>query len=416
MKATLITIGDEILIGQIVDTNSAWMARELNKIGVEVYEILSISDSRDHLVSAFAKAEHQSDIVLITGGLGPTSDDVTKLTICNYLKDDLILNHVVLQHIESIFKKYVKDPILEENKMQAMVPSKATVLMNEYGTAPGMWMQGNHAIFVCMPGVPFEMKSLMKDQVLPRIAAQGNLPAIYHRTIITTGKGESTIAQLIRDVEENLTPGIKLAYLPAAGQVRVRLSSRGTSIEQVRDAVDSQVDKLYHILGPLISGEETDEQPVERLSRLLREKGATLSTAESCTGGKIAGLFTQLPGASSIFNGSTITYATASKVDVLVIDEATIDKHSVVSAPVAMEMATGVKRLFKTDYAISTTGNAGPTKGDSDAAIGTVFIGIATPTGVTAHRFNMGNHRERIVSKSIHKALELLGRELLNVD
>jgi len=415
MNATIITIGDEILIGQIVDTNSAWMAQELNKIGVHVYEILSISDDSDHIKSAFAKAESQSDLVLITGGLGPTKDDVTKKTICEYFNDELVLNQQVLDHVTAIFEKYVKAPIVQMNKDQALVPSKATIIANEYGTAPGMWLEQNDTIFVSMPGVPFEMKHLMSSGVLPKVKDLGKLPFIYHRTILTSGQGESTIATRIEEWENALPRSIKLAYLPSLGTVRLRLSSYGMDKEQVVNNVDVVVQQLYHIISDIIVGEDTGDSLVETVSDLLKEKGKTLSVAESCTGGKIATLLTEIPGASKIFKGSTVTYATRSKVDVLDVDQQLIDDDTVVSEAVAVAMARGVKKQFKSDYALATTGNAGPSKGDSDAAIGTVYIGVATPVKSYALKFMMGNHRERVVQKSVNKALELLHKELLGM-
>lgn len=413
MKATIITIGDEILIGQIVDTNSEWMAQELNKIGVDVYEIISISDDRDHILSAFAKAESQSDIVLMTGGLGPTKDDITKKTICEYIDDTLILNQDVLDHVTQLFAKYVKDAMVDMNKDQALVPSKVQIIKNDFGTAPGMWFENNGVIFVSMPGVPFEMKEIMTSGVLPRIEAMPGLPFIHHRTILTAGQGESTIATRLEDWENNLPSDIKLAYLPSLGTVRLRLSSKGMDKEHVIKSVDAQIKELYQLIPDIIVGESNNEGLVDQVSRLFKEQNKTLATAESCTGGKIANLITEIPGASQFFKGSTITYATASKVDILGIDEALIDKYSVVSHEVAQAMAVAAKKKFNSDYAIATTGNAGPSKGDSDAPVGTVYIGIATEDESFALKFMMGNHRERVIQKTVNKAFELLQKELL---
>lgn len=414
MRATLITIGDEILIGQIVDTNSAWMAQQLNALGVAVHEIISISDSREHLLDAFAKAETQSDIVLITGGLGPTKDDITKKTLCEYFDDELIENAEVLQHVQELFEKYVKAPMMPMNKEQALVPSRAQIIKNKYGTAPAMWFEKNNTRFVSMPGVPFEMKSIMTDDVLPRIKALGNLPFIYHRTILTAGQGESTIATRIEQWEDALPETIKLAYLPSLGTVRLRLSSIGVNEELVRKQVDEQVTQLYGIIKDIIVGESNGETLPQSVFQLLLNHQKTIAVAESCTGGKIASALTEIPGASQIFKGGTVTYATPSKTEVLHVAPEIIDQHSVVSAPVAQAMAIGAKEIFKSDYAIATTGNAGPSKGDSDAAVGTVFIGIATPTTSYAMEFMMGNHRERVVQKSVNKAFELLQKELLS--
>ncbi|MEO9953596.1 CinA family nicotinamide mononucleotide deamidase-related protein [Nonlabens sp.] len=413
MKATIITIGDEILIGQIVDTNSEWMAQELNKIGVDVYEIISISDDREHILSAFAKAESQSDIVLMTGGLGPTKDDITKKTICEYTSDTLVLNQDVLDHVTQLFAKYVKDAMVDMNKDQALVPSRAQIIKNDFGTAPGMWFENNGVIFISMPGVPFEMKEIMSSGVLPRLKAMPGLPFIHHRTILTAGQGESTIATRLENWENNLPASIRLAYLPSLGTVRLRLSSKGMDKDQILTSVDEQIKELYLLIPDIIVGESNEEGLVDQVSRLFKEQNKSLATAESCTGGKIANLITEIPGASQFFKGSTITYATASKVDILGIDEVLIDKYSVVSHEVAEAMAVAAKKKFESDYAIATTGNAGPSKGDSDAPVGTVYIGIATEDESFALKFMMGNHRERVIQKTVNKAFELLQKELL---
>ncbi|PPK95126.1 nicotinamide-nucleotide amidase [Nonlabens xylanidelens] len=413
MKATIITIGDEILIGQIVDTNSEWMAQELNKIGVDVYEIISISDNREHILSAFAKAESQSDIVLMTGGLGPTKDDITKKTICEYTNDTLVLNQDVLDHVTQLFAKYVKDAMVDMNKDQALVPSQAQIIKNDFGTAPGMWFENNGVIFISMPGVPFEMKEIMLSGVLPRLKAMPGLPFIHHRTILTAGQGESTIATRLEDWQNNLPASIKLAYLPSLGTVRLRLSSKGMDKGHILKSVDDQIKELYLLIPDIIVGESNEEGLVDQVSRLFKEQNKSLATAESCTGGKIANLITEIPGASQFFKGSTITYATASKVDILGIDETLIDKYSVVSHEVAEAMAVAAKKKFESNYAIATTGNAGPSKGDSDAPVGTVYIGIATEDESFALKFMMGNHRERVIQKTVNKAFELLQKELL---
>ncbi|WP_405352525.1 CinA family nicotinamide mononucleotide deamidase-related protein [Nonlabens sp. Asnod3-H03] len=413
MQATIITIGDEILIGQIVDTNSAWMASELNKIGVNVYEIISISDDREHILSAFAKAKQESDIVLVTGGLGPTKDDITKKTICEFFDDQLVLDQEVLDHVIMLFEKFVKAPMVDMNKDQALVPSKAQVISNQYGTAPGLWIESEGTIFVSMPGVPFEMKALMSDGVIPKILNIGELPFIHHRTILTAGQGESTIATRIEQWENDLPSHIKLAYLPSLGTVRLRLSSRGMDKDLILETVDDQIQKLYAIIEDVIVGESNDESIVHAVVQLLKENNKTVATAESCTGGKIASLITEIPGASKVFMGSTVTYATQSKVDMLGVDPAIIEKYSVVSEQVAHEMAYKARLKFKSDYAVATTGNAGPTQGDSDAPVGTVFIGISTPEKTYALQFMMGNHRDRVVQKTINKSLELLQKDLI---
>jgi nicotinamide-nucleotide amidase len=414
MQAEIITIGDEILIGQIVDSNSAFISKELNKIGVSVYQITSIQDDKAHILDALNQANKRSQVVIITGGLGPTKDDITKHTLCEYFNDSLIENKEVLRHIEMLFKKYISTPISDLNRQQAMVPTKATVLKNEFGTAPGLWMEKEGTSFISMPGVPFEMKNLMKSEVLPRIISQYERPYILHKTIMTYGLGESAIAEKIEDWENNLPASIKLAYLPSLGRVRLRLSSKGKNKEELHVRINEEAKKLYPLIGDIIYGEEEDESIEVSIGNLLTDKEFTLATAESFTGGKIAEQLTAIPGASKYFKGSIVSYATEAKVNVLGVDENIVKEHSVVSEEVAVAMASNAKAILNTDFAIATTGNAGPTKGDSDAAVGTVYIGISTPQHTFAQKFTMGNHRERIVQKAVNKAFELLQKEILN--
>ncbi|GAA0872058.1 competence/damage-inducible protein A [Gangjinia marincola] len=412
MIAEIITIGDEILIGQIVDTNSAFIAKELNKIGVSVHQITSIQDEKDHILYALNEAAKQSQLIILTGGLGPTKDDITKHTLCDYFDDELVENNNVLTHVEHLFKKYVKQPILEANRSQAMIPSRATVLHNEYGTAPGMWMEKDDVVYVSMPGVPFEMKGLMQNHVLPKVQERFDRPYIIHKTVLTYGLGESAIADRIEEWEDHLPSHIKLAYLPGLGRVRLRLSCKGKDKEKLEQDLQAEIDKLLPQIEDVFSGFE-EENPIEvQIGKLLQHKNATLATVESCTGGKIAARFTSNAGASAYFKGSIVSYATSVKQELLHVPEDIIKRYSVVSEHVVKAMAEGVKKSLKTEYAIATTGNAGPTKGDSDASIGTVCIGIATPTETFTYRFEMGNHRERIVQKTVNKGLSLLLEQL----
>lgn len=415
MFAEIITIGDEILIGQIIDTNSAYIATELNKIGVSVYQITSIQDNREHIIEALREAEKKADLIIITGGLGPTKDDITKHTLCEFTDDILVPNEQVLQHIEELFKKYISSPISNVNRQQAFVPSRAKVLHNAYGTAPGMWLKSENATIVSLPGVPFEMKSLLTKEVIPLVISSFDRPHIYHRTIMTYGMGESTIAGIIEEWEDNLPSFIKLAYLPNLGKVRLRLTAKGKDKDLIEKAVGEEVKKLYSLIGDIITGEEEKGVIEAVVAQLLTEKKMSLSTAESFTGGKIAEQFTSIPGASAYFLGSIVSYGTAIKTDVLNVPKELIDKHSVVSAEVAKAMALNVKSIMKSDFAIATTGNAGPTKGDSDVPIGTIYIAIATPKGVIAEKFSMGNHRTRIVQKAVHKGIEMLQKEILKI-
>ncbi len=413
MQAHIITIGDEILIGQIVDTNSAFIAKELDKIGVEVSEISSISDKKQDIIDTLNAARKRSQVVLITGGLGPTKDDVTKHTFCEYFEDELVEDAGVLANIERIFKHHVGRPMLPANRSQALVPSKCSVLMNINGTAPGMWMRVDNTVFISMPGVPFEMKGLMTQEVIPRLQKEFERPYILHKTLQTYGRGESEIAANLEDFENNLPQDIKLAYLPALGKVRLRLSSKGFDREILQARLQEQVEKMIALIGDIIVGYDDDEQIEHVVAKLFVDKGKSLAVAESCTGGQIAAAITAIPGASAYFKGGMVTYATQSKVKLLKIDQKLIDEHSVVSAPVVEAMVLAVQRWYKSDYAISTTGNAGPSKGDSDAEVGTVYIGIATPTGVFSEKFLMGSQRERVISKSVNKAFELIQKEIL---
>ncbi|MBT8319804.1 MAG: CinA family nicotinamide mononucleotide deamidase-related protein, partial [Gramella sp.] len=370
MKAEIITIGDEILIGQIVDTNSAYIAKELNKIGVSVYQITSIQDERDHILQTLKEASERADIIIITGGLGPTKDDITKKCLCEFFEDELVRNEEVLKHIEYLFDKYIDTPISDLNRDQALLPSKAIALHNEYGTAAGMWFENEGKVFVSMPGVPYEMRGIMENEIIPRLIRTFARPVIIHRTVITYGLGESAIAEKIESWEDNLPAEIKLAYLPNLGRVRLRLSARGTDEDFLKDLLDRYILSLHEIIGDIIHGLE-DDDPVEVvIGKLLVQNGWTLSTAESCTGGRLASKFTEAPGSSASFKGSVVCYSTKSKIELLGVPKEVIQENSVVSAEVAKAMAAGAREKFHTDFAISTTGNAGPTKGDSDAELG----------------------------------------------
>ena len=413
MKAAIVTIGDEILIGQIVDTNSAYIAKALDKIGIATQEILSISDDKLHILNTFQNLQNKVDVVIITGGLGPTKDDITKKTFCEYFEDDLIENEAVLLHVRSIIEGIYKRPITQINRDQALIPSTAKVLFNKMGTAPGMWMEKENTVFVSLPGVPYEMKYLMDNEVISNLVQKFKRPYILHQTIMTYGTGESLIAEQIEEWEDNLPDFIKLAYLPSPGKVRLRLTARGDNKELLQAAIAHQVQMLDVLIHEIIVGYNEDETIEVMLGRLMTEKGFTLATAESCTGGKIATVLTALSGASNYFKGSVVSYATQTKIDVLGVSKNTIDKYGVVSAQVASEMALGIQKLMQVDYAITTTGNAGPAKGDSSVDLGIVFIAIATPTGVFVEEFNFGQPREKVIDRAVSKSLELVYKEIL---
>ncbi len=413
MKAAIVTIGDEILIGQIVDTNSSYIAKALDKIGIATHEMLSISDDKQHILDTFYSLQNKVNVVIVTGGLGPTKDDITKKTFCDYFDDELIENEAVLTHVKSIIEGFYKRPITQINREQALVPTKAKVLFNQAGTAPGMWMEKENTIFISLPGVPYEMKYLIDNEVVPNLVQKFERPYIVHQTIMTYGRGESMIAEQIEEWEDNLPDFIKLAYLPSPGKVRLRLTARGTNEELLKNEIKHQVEKLDLLIHDIIVGYNEDEPIEVVLGRLLTEKKLTISTAESCTGGEIAATLSAVPGASNYFRGSVVSYATQAKIDVLDIDENLIAKNGVVSAEVAKEMVKSVRKIMKSDFAIATTGNAGPTKGDKDAELGTIFIGIATPNEVFAEEFNFGQPREKVIDRGVSKALELIYKEIL---
>lgn len=413
MKAAVVTVGDEILIGQIVDTNSAYIAKALDRIGIGVFEMFSISDDRHHILNTLAYLQNRVDVVIVTGGLGPTKDDITKTTFCEYFDDHLVRNEAVEAYVVALIEKVLKRPASQMNRDQALVPSKAVVLHNEVGTAPGMWMKKADTVYVSLPGVPYEMKHILDNEVLPKLVAEFERPYIVHKTIMTYGQGESVVAERIEDWENNLPSFIKLAYLPSPGKVRLRLTARGTDEAALKSAVEAEAVKLQAIIGDIIVGMDEDETIEVILGRKLKQMGKTVSAAESCTGGRIGQMLTSVAGSSAYFKGSAVTYATESKIKVLGVEQQLIDIYSAVSAKVAESMALRAKKMFCSSYAIATTGNAGPAKGDADADVGTVFIAVATPNGVFSEKFDFGQPREKVIARASEKALELLYKEIL---
>ena len=413
MNAEIITIGDEILIGQIVDTNSQWIGKELNKIGVSVYQISSIQDEELHILNAFKEAQSRADIVIITGGLGPTKDDITKKTIAKFFNDQEIIEYPeVIGHIKKMFKKY-NIPYNKVQQYQAQLPSKARLLMNRMGTAPGMWFYENNTVFVSMPGVPYEMKGLMKHEVIPRIQKQFNLPFIIHKTVMTYGQGESVIAERIEDWANKLPDFIKLAYLPSFGRVRLRLSARGPKKQVLEDSLHTVLQELYLLLSDIITGHESGVAIEEHIGNLLKDSKKTLCTAESVTGGKIASTIVSVPGSSAYFNGSIVAYSSKMKQELLHVSSETIKKYSVVSSNVVEEMAISAMKKTNSDYAIAVTGNAGPTTDKTSATVGVVFIAIASDKGVHIEEFNFGQPREKVINRTVNKSLQMLQQEIL---
>lgn len=412
MQAEIITIGDEILIGQILDSNSKWIAEELNKIGVSVYQITSIQDDKKHILKAFEEAQTNCDIVIVTGGLGPTKDDITKHTLAEYFNDDLVLNEEVVMHIQNMFAK-LNYPFTELNKNQALVPKKCTVLKNELGTASGMWFQENGKVVISLPGVPYEMKGLMEKSVLPKLVGTFHLPFIIHKTILTYGMGESMLAEKIEDWENNLPSFISLAYLPSFGSVKLRLTAKGIEKNILEVTIANEIESLKEIIGNIIVGFNENETIEVEIGTLLKTKKQTLATAESCTGGNIAKKITSISGSSNYFVGSVVAYQASIKINELSVNAELINKYSVVSSPVAEAMAVGIQQKYKTDYAIATTGNAGPTADLTDKSVGVVIIAIASPEGVFSEEFFFGKPREKVIERASVKALELLRKEIL---
>ncbi|CAL2074640.1 CinA-like protein [Tenacibaculum sp. 190524A05c] len=411
MKAEIITIGDEILIGQIIDTNSQWIGKELNKIGVSVYQITSIQDERQHILNALKEAQNRVDVVIITGGLGPTKDDITKKTIAEYFNDTEIVEYPeVIDNIKYLFKK-INHPFNEVQKYQAHLPSKATLLMNRLGTAPGMWFYEDETVFVSLPGVPYEMRGLMTYEVLPKIQEQFDLPYILHKTILTYGQGESVIASTIEDFENNLPQNIKLAYLPSFGKVRLRLSGKDDNLENLKSVLNKEVEKLTALVSDIFVGYEDEGAIESQVGKFLKAHDLTICTAESMTGGKIASTLVSVPGSSSYFKGGFVVYTSKLKEDLLDVPSSLIVENTVVSKEVAEVMALNARKKVNTDFAISITGNAGPTTDHNDKDVGLVYIGIADKNGVEVHEYNFGKPREKVINKTVNKALELILRK-----
>ncbi|MDP4587056.1 MAG: competence/damage-inducible protein A [Flavobacteriales bacterium] len=412
MQAEIITIGDELLIGQTIDTNSAWMGEQLNAIGMHVHQITSITDNPNHIKTALDEALKRSNLILMTGGLGPTKDDVTKVTLTEYFDTKLVLNEEVLAGIEAYFSGR-GIPIMEVNKLQAMLPEKCTVLRNLLGTASGMWFEVNGKVVVSMPGVPYEMKGLMSNEVLPRASKHFKTPFIYHRTLLTFGRGESRIAEQIADLEDEMAKqGIKLAYLPAAGRVKLRLSASGTDQIEVMANVDAFFDRLAERLSDIVFGEGKTEMEVA-LNDVLQAKSKTIACAESCTGGSIAALLAKHPGSSKSFLGGVVAYANEVKTAVLGVKASTLADQGAVSEQTSKEMVLGVIKLTGADYAVSTSGVAGPDGGSEEKPVGTVWIAYGSAEKVFTKQLNLGTNRQRIITVAGLSALNMLRRAIL---
>lgn len=403
MNAEIIVIGDELLIGQVADTNSSWIATELNKVGVSVSKITTIADELTAIINQFEKSFLSADIIITTGGLGPTKDDLTKEACCLHFDDKLIFDEIVFEQLKVFFNKRNQE-VTETNRQQAFVPSSCKVLYNEWGTAPGMKFTKSEKTMYVLPGVPFEMKRLMQKYVLPDIIKASDFE-IYHKTIYTFGIGESFLADRIKDWEDSLPKEIKLAYLPSRGAVKLRLSCKQQKGNGIENKVDEYAKRLENLIPEHVSKYEKIE---ESIGHLLKQQSSTMCTAESCTGGGIASRIVSIPGSSAYFKGSVVAYSNDIKMSMLNVSEGTLESHGAVSEQTVVEMAKNARKLFKTDFAISISGIAGPDGGTAEKPVGTVWVAIASENDVKTKLFHFGNDRSENIIRSINSALYYL--------
>lgn len=413
VTASIITIGDELLIGQVIDTNSAWMAQELNKIGVWVKRRVAVGDTREDIWNALEDEGRYSQIILLTGGLGPTADDITKPLLCNYFNAKPVMNEEVLKHVTHLFENVFRRPLTETNRRQAEVPDTCTVLFNKLGTAPGMWFEKNGKVFISLPGVPLEMKGIMSDIVLSRLHDHFKMGVITHRTLLTAGVGESILAEHIKDWEAGLPAHIRLAYLPNYGMVRLRLTAIGTDKTLLENEIQNQFDVVKQLAAEWLVTDEDLTMP-QVISRLLKEKNKIVGTAESCTGGYIAHLITREAGASDKYNGSIVCYSNAVKKSLLKVKPETIDSEGAVSEDTVLQMVKGALDVLKSDYAIATSGIMGPDGGTPKKPVGTVWIAVGSKNSATAHKFQFRFDRVRNIELTANNALNMLRKFILS--
>ncbi|MBW6534059.1 MAG: competence/damage-inducible protein A [Mariniphaga sp.] len=414
MKAEIITIGDEILIGQIIDTNSAWIAEQFNLSGIEIYQITSVHDDKEHILEALKKAEEKVDLVILTGGLGPTKDDITKNVLCVYFDTKLVFHEPTFEHIKQRFKNRNID-LNKLNRDQALVPESCKVLSNKTGTAPGMWFEKNDTIFVSVPGVPFEMKYLVENEILPLLQNNGKTKAIFHKTVQTQGLPESMLAERIENWETSLPKNLKLAYLPNPMSVRLRLSAIGNDLNELKEQVQDEIERLKQLIPDHIFGFD-NETLADVIGRMLVEKGQSLAVAESCTGGYISHLITSVPGSSGWYKGGITAYSNEIKQNLLSVSAESLKKYGAVSEHVVREMAAGAREKLNTDFAVATSGIAGPTGGTEVKPVGTVWIAVSSPDKTISEKFVFGDNRERNIIRSSQTALQLLRRKIINWD
>ncbi len=410
INVELVTIGNELLSGNTTDTNSAWLSQQLNLIGLQVSRITSVPDIKKDILSILAESENRADIIIMTGGLGPTSDDITKPALCEFFNTKLVFRAEIFTHIESLlFKKQLK--INEYNKMQAEVPESALVLHNDLGTAAGLWFEKNNKFFISLPGVPFEMKGLFINKVAPKFQELFSLQAVYSKTIITHGSFEAQLAETLKDFEDEMPENMMLAYLPSPGIIRLRLVTTGDDLEELKAEVKGQINKLQELIPEYIIGFNEDTLE-EIIGKILMDRGQSLSVAESCTGGKIASLITGVAGSSKYFKGGIIAYSNEIKTDQLAIEKSLLENFGAVSKQVVENMAINSRLLFNTDYSISVSGIAGPSGGTKEKPVGTTWIAVSSKSATNSHEFRFGDNRERNITRASITALNLL-RKLL---
>ena len=412
MKTEIISIGDELLIGQVVNTNASWIAEQLNLAGIEVIRINTIADKREEILRALQEASGRAEVVLITGGLGPTRDDITKNTLCEYFDSRLVFHEPSFEYVNKLFRDRGL-PVREVNRKQAEVPHNCIPIVNENGTAPGMWFEKEGTVFVSMPGVPYEMKAMISNYVIPELSKKINGLQVIHKKVLTQGVGESFLSELISGWENSLPANMKLAYLPQPGIVRLRLSGSGRDKTKLSNEMDDKIKELQNIIPDLIFGygEKTMEEVV---GGLLKNDGMTLSTAESCTGGYIAHLITSIPGSSAYFKGSVVAYSNHIKTSILEVKEDTLAAHGAVSEQTVTEMALGVKKKFNTDFAIAVSGVAGPDGGTGQKPVGTTWIAVAAPDVLIAEKYLFGKDRQRNIRVAAVTALNRLRLMMIN--
>jgi len=411
MKVSILTIGDEILIGQVIDTNSAWMGQRLNAIGAEVEKTVSVKDTRASIEDGLRVAAEGVDIVLMTGGLGPTKDDITKKVLADYFGTKMYFHEPTWERIQKLFARWGRSTT-PAHREQCFMPESATILMNKMGTAPGMWFEHDEKVFVSMPGVPYEMKFLMENEVLPRLQANYQSEAIAHRTILTIGEGESRIAKRIEAFDESLPKNIKIAYLPNLGRVRVRLTGRGGEQADLEALLDKKKEELVQIIPELVYGFEK-EQLEEVLGKMLLDKGWTLATAESCTGGHIGHKIISIPGSSAYYTGGVVAYSNTIKNQLLHVSQNTLNEHGAVSEQTVTEMVQGALKTLGSDVALSISGIAGPGGGTPEKPVGTVWMAVGNQDKIITRKLSIGKNRAKNIEYSAVQALNLLRQFLL---